>query len=866
MPYQALTFEEITNISTHICTTNLPSNIQAGTVSSLIRCWDSMNPTATHERRELPAKKSEFSDTDPASDSPKRDTSASPSPKIESPISTFPRIESYVSTFSRIHGSKIQSPVSSSSKIHSSKIQSPASTLSKTESPIATFPKKVAPVTSSPGKESRRAMPREKWHGKSWVKRDFVDRKNGGWARPADVKGPSTPPVETVPPEVEARTAETPMAADLWPPVIEEDNRGGLRRLSARPPTEQRRPLPESWYRSPQHDDDGCLSASASNAHLEKLKAIGRKHGLDFEPAEEESDCPSQHEQLQHKIHMRNHRRCHRCGEIYDFYNICLRCGHKCCRECPRSPSEKADEESWATTGSCSAQEERRSSSLLPMMRTASSYTGSASLDGGDDAEDAPPYIEALMEDIDNAITTAGEGYESSQGEESESEDSEMTAQVDQKQSIPLGGFPDSPNQSTNSLQEEDAQTHITVCEKLTTPPTEDFLSPDDRSTTKELTEDVESSQPSLTSSPPPAPQSSRSSSAAELSTEFMPSRSQGTTTTRFHTTNTSLVATAVAIVWPIPVMNAHHPPPIATPPGHRLVGAKTHMLTAPMIAKMMRRTGAVAHRQHSSITAEATATTVGYPVLVALVIKSPTQGSATPAVAATPQLPSAGSNGCWNDLTHSLRKIESVDDGVVPAAETPQSIPTPSKVPNHHQQSKSAPMTRRGSNEMVQTRARRESIAATTGDGTPRQTIRQGSVAARARAWEQSAATVFGIPTPPKMEEQNAEQEGTRGSSTRGSSTSGGSPSGGSTSGVGSPSKRGTKSQKTSDDDSEQGRASLHRELVALEHSNRIRVIIEILGDGDRNEGAGDERKATRKWIVEVDVDVDVDAEPDMH
>ncbi|KAI9771848.1 MAG: hypothetical protein M1840_001618 [Geoglossum simile] len=619
MPYQALTCEEITSISTHICTTNLP-NIQAGTVSSLIQSWNNINrPSITRprspsvespsmtvcERRESSAEKTEFSDTDTVTNSPEIETSVSPSPKVESPISTFPRIESYVSTFSRIHSSKVQSPVSSFSRMHSSKIQSPASTLSKTESPMTTFPKKVVPVPSPPEKESRRAIARERWHGKSWVKRDFVDSRNGVWIKPVDSKGPFTPPVGPVPPEAETRTAETPLAADLWSPGIEEDNRAGLRRLSARPPTEQRRPLPESWYRSPQHDDDDCSSANASNTHLEKLKAIGRKHGLDFEPAEDEPDCPSTHEQLQHKIHMRNHRRCHRCGEIYDFYNICLRCGHKCCRECPRSHSEKADEESWITTGSCSANEERKSSSLLPMTHTTSSFTDSASLDGGDGMEDAPPYIEALIEDIDNAITTVGEGYESSQrgssqGEESDSEDSEIIAQVDQRQTMPPGSFPDSANQSTNSLQEKGVQAQNTVYEKLTAPPVEDFFSPDDRSVTKELADDdVESSHSSLTSS------------------------------------SSSLVVTAVAIMWQTPAtitMNAHHKlSTVIAPPDYRLAA---RMLVAPATVRTKIWTGVVAHRQHRSIAAEAAANIAGYSVPVNLATvgttSSDTAGSKT--------------------------------------------------------------------------------------------------------------------------------------------------------------------------------------------------------------------------------------------
>jgi hypothetical protein len=930
MPYQALTCEEITSISTHICTTNLP-NIQAGTVSSLIQSWNNINrPNITRprspgvenpsmtvcERREPLAEKSEFSDTDTVTNSPGIETSVSPSPKAESPISTFPRIESYVSTFSRIHSSKIQSPVSSFSRNHSSKMQSPASTLSKTDSPITTFPKKVAPVPSPPEKESRRVMARERWHGKSWVKRDFVDRKNGGWIRPVDLKGPLAPPVQPVPSEA-ARTAETPVSADLWSPGIEEDSRAGLRRLSARPPTEQRRPLPESWYRSPQHDDDGRSSANASNTHLEKLKAIGRKHGLDFEPAEDESDCPSTHEQLQHKIHMRNHRRCHRCGEIYDFYNICLRCGHKCCRECPRSPSEKADEDSWITTGSCSANEERKSSSLLPMTHTNSSFTDSASLDGDDGMEDAPPYIDALMEDIDNAITTAGEGYESSQrgssqGGESECEDSEIIAEVGQRQTMPPGSFPDSANQSTNSLQEKDAQVQNILYEKLATPLVEDFLSPGDRSVTKELAADVEGSQSSLTSSSssssstPPAPQSSRSSCScgSHSPPTACSERSRGRTSNRAHShTKQKLrhyhaiphhrqepcchcccyyVASHCHHYYECPSQTVYRDcsprPPFCCTHVGRACDRRDEASDWGGCSQATPQHCCRSRRQYCRLLCTCESSHYrddpsryyrqqhprppsARPFVLALHLTNQYPSSqtprtpepTTPTMVVTPQSQSVDPSGHWSVLTISPRKIESVDGGITPASDASQPSfwkeqqSALSKVPNHQQQSKSAPMTRRGSNEIVQTRTRQGSIAATTGQGTPRQTLKQGSVAARARAWEQTAATSFSIPTPPKSQGK-AEDQSSRGS------------------GESCPSSRDTKSQKNSDGDSEQARVSLHREFTAPEHGNKIRVIVEIVGDRDgEREGAEEEPmvlRRTAKWVVDFDVDVGVDVE----
>ncbi|KAI9771849.1 MAG: hypothetical protein M1840_001619 [Geoglossum simile] len=226
--------------------------------------------------------------------------------------------------------------------------------------------------------------------------------------------------------------------------------------------------------------------------------------------------------------------------------------------------------------------------------------------------------------------------------------------------------------------------------------------------------------------------------------------------------------------------------------------------------------------------------------------------------MAVTPKSQSVDPSGHWSVLTNSPRKTESVNGGITPASDASQppfwqeQQPTLSMDPTHQQQSKSAPMTRRGSDEIAQTRTRQHSIAVTTGQGTPRQTIKQGSVAARARAWEQTAATSLSTPTPPKTQDREQKQAGDESSRSCGAS---------------SPSSCDTKSQKTSDSGSEQTRVSLHREFTCLQHGNKIRVIVEIVGDGDGGKNASEEepmvlRKPAKKWCVEIDVDVDVDVE----
>ncbi|KAH0542580.1 hypothetical protein FGG08_003085 [Glutinoglossum americanum] len=860
MSYQALTVEEISSITTHIRPANLPNHsIIAGTVSSLIQSWNNLNrpnisrpcspslqnPPATIRERCAPF--AARSDTDPVADSPGREGSNSPDPKQESPISTFPRFESQVSTFS--------------------KRKSTISTFSRRGSLAAASPKRVPTVTSPPDKDSPCATAGERWQGKSWVKREFADKKNGVWTRPAaDTEDLLISPAGTISAHEGENTAGEPMAADVWSPLVEEDVRTGLRKLTTQHPTEQRRCLPESWYRSPQHDEDDSPSASTSNAHLEKLKAIGRKHGLDFEPAEEKPDYPAQHEQLQHKIRMRNHRRCHRCGEIYDFYNICLRCGHKCCRECPRSPSERLTEERWATIDSRSgAQDGGKSSSLLPMTHIASSYAGSASHDGGDDAGDESAYIEALIEDIDNAITTTSGAYEGSQRESSQGEDSDdaiTTSEVDQKLTTPPGGFPDSPNDSYGaySRRERDAQAQASGYEDLIIIPGENLISLDDRSITKELG------------------RGSRSSIVVELTTDFaiIPNRSHGDTTTRFPAIGTSHVVTVAPSIQPTPAdatMIAQQQTPIViAPPSRHLAAATAAEVLSRGVAIMARhrRTGIVARRRLSSNSAaDNNAIAAENSVLVA-----PAKPLVTPILATPSQPLSAGSSARSITPTHSLRKPKSGDDVAASAADVPQprfwrvQRPTQDTILNYPQrQSKSLPVT---PGDTARPDPRQVSGAATTVGSPPRETIQQGSVAARARAWEQNAAAVVGVPPLPILPlsvgqdrgKRDQQQEGRRGS------------------GDSSVSGRAAKRQKLGDGDLGTGSSpslSQDRQGQSLESgssgssgsSNRIRVVVEVPGDGGDgdsvNEGEQDEArggKKGRRWVVEVGVDVDVDFE----
>jgi hypothetical protein len=913
MPYQALSVEEVTCISSRMRATNLPSNtILAGTVSSLIQTWNDLNGrgvprprssslqnlTTTHrDRRASLAAGNEFPGANSITDSPKREKSNSPTPKLESLTSTCSRLERHDHT--------------------PPKEKSPVSTTSKRDSPVSTLPKSPASVAGPPEGESPCATAGERWHGKSWVKRDFVDGKNGDWTRPTpDARTPSITPARATRTEEEELKAEEPTTVDPWSPLAGGDNRTGLRRRpSTRHPAEQRRCLPESWYRSPHRDEDDISSVVNSNEHLEKLKAISRKHGLDYEPAEENTHRSMKREQLQHKIHVRSQRRCHRCGETYNFYNICLRCGHKCCRECPRSPSGRSGEERWATTGSCSAQEERKSSSLLPMLRAASSYAGSISRESDDDAEDRSAYIEALIDDIDNAITIASRRYDSSRRAGSrgeDSEDAETVVEVGQKQASPTGGFPGSPKEGddANSLREKDVRIPATGYNRILVNPEEDFLSPDDRSVTRELNENSRSSP---STSPPSPPQSSHSSCSSSFRSSLTACSGQNRGRTHGHIKQKLRHHHAVphhryqprchgcSLYAADPCRRRHECPAPAAPRdgssrsssrrSQNTSTAQTHgyrdessdwghcsQPTQQQCCRSQRhrcqtlcnccyshcgegwcRHGSY-HRSHRS------RVSCTRPFILALYLtnevipprKLPVQPLVTPTpAAAQPQPPSAGPSARWAVPTDSPRRPKHGHHSVGPAAGSPQSRPwrvqqpTPGKIPGHPQQSKSLPMTRKTGTALPDTR--RGSIAATTVDKPPREAIKQGSVPARARAraWEQSTAAVMG--TPPLSTTQDkgkkGEQEGRLGSADS------------------LASKVGIKGQATDDDASDQTGASPRGGWQGSEGNSisRIRVVVEVIGDGDKDCGREVEQGEARgrkgkKWMVEFDVGLDVE------
>ncbi|TGZ82416.1 hypothetical protein EX30DRAFT_184779 [Ascodesmis nigricans] len=78
----------------------------------------------------------------------------------------------------------------------------------------------------------------------------------------------------------------------------------------------------------------------------ERAEALFKKHGLEIQT----SDWPMQSnapvtQRVQKEIRMRVHRNCHKCETPYGSEKVCVKCGHKRCKQCPRYPTKKTKED-----------------------------------------------------------------------------------------------------------------------------------------------------------------------------------------------------------------------------------------------------------------------------------------------------------------------------------------------------------------------------------------------------------------------------------------------------------------------------------------------------------------------------------------
>lgn len=73
----------------------------------------------------------------------------------------------------------------------------------------------------------------------------------------------------------------------------------------------------------------------------DRAAELFRKHGLELSPSSlPRSDKPPV-QRVHKEIRMRVHRTCHRCTTAYGPDKICLTCGHRRCKQCPRFPIKK---------------------------------------------------------------------------------------------------------------------------------------------------------------------------------------------------------------------------------------------------------------------------------------------------------------------------------------------------------------------------------------------------------------------------------------------------------------------------------------------------------------------------------------------
>ena len=82
----------------------------------------------------------------------------------------------------------------------------------------------------------------------------------------------------------------------------------------------------------------GTLGPTQIKSHTQRTIELFKKYGLEISEASfPRSDIPRA-ERVHKEIRMRVHRTCHRCNTGYGAERICLSCGHRRCKQCPRFP------------------------------------------------------------------------------------------------------------------------------------------------------------------------------------------------------------------------------------------------------------------------------------------------------------------------------------------------------------------------------------------------------------------------------------------------------------------------------------------------------------------------------------------------
>lgn len=170
---------------------------------------------------------------------------------------------------------------------------------------------------------------------KSALKREKTKRlpSSGGVSAPETSSGGATPLHGSAVAAVAA--AARPTERRPVEPIPEQEAKVGKA---------EKQPEPKKAEADDKTEAEKLEKRVASRAALqqEKARALFEKYGLTLEPHEWATPSTADRvERVQKPIRMRVHRTCHRCQTTFGVDKVCVQCGHKRCKTCPRYPVKK---------------------------------------------------------------------------------------------------------------------------------------------------------------------------------------------------------------------------------------------------------------------------------------------------------------------------------------------------------------------------------------------------------------------------------------------------------------------------------------------------------------------------------------------
>ncbi|KAI9883011.1 MAG: hypothetical protein M1823_005235 [Watsoniomyces obsoletus] len=179
-----------------------------------------------------------------------------------------------------------------------------------------------------PSGERRQSLTKFMTRAKSALKRDKNKRRSSSTEAVGEPSStPSTPlegPPLASPTEEATTTTRTPIETIPERKEAQETEMSKKKTTEAKGKTVVKEPL------------------SRSALQQERARALFEKYGMTLEPHEwATSTAGDRVERVQKPIRMRVHRTCHRCQTTFGVDRVCVQCGHKRCKACPRYPVKK---------------------------------------------------------------------------------------------------------------------------------------------------------------------------------------------------------------------------------------------------------------------------------------------------------------------------------------------------------------------------------------------------------------------------------------------------------------------------------------------------------------------------------------------